>query len=111
MSSIAEQPELTWRREDMAFGNTTVELWCPQTEDFSSYICGDLQRRGGIDKEELEDFTAFQNWRASMVENLERQEDNEAHPNHERSYSMRSIHINCVSLFYLPSTDSSAHTS
>lgn len=106
MSSIAEPPGFKWKRDELAFGDATVELWCPQTEDFDNHGCGDLRRRGGLDKEELEDFTAFQNWRASMVANLKRQEDNEAHPDHERPYSMRSIHINAVSLLFLWSNDS-----
>lgn len=109
MSSIAEPPGFTWKRDDLAFGDATVELLCPQTEDFDTYGCGDLRRRGGIDKEEFEDFTAFQNWRTSMVDNLKRQEDNEAHPNHERPYSMRSIHINAVSLLFPRSNDSFTH--
>lgn len=82
----------------MEFDEKTVSLYCPQTLDFDSQMAGTLERKGGIDKDEFEKFTAFENWKKTMVENLQRQNDEE-HMYHDHPYSLRSIHINAVTRF------------
>lgn len=100
MTTIAKPPEYRWVRDDIPFGDSTVELWCPQTQDFESHGPGTLERKGGIDKEELEKFTAFKNWKENMLYNLKWQDISEFHPYHKRPYSLKSLHINAVSFFF-----------
>lgn len=100
MSSLIDHPsEFIWKKYDMNFGSTKVDLWCPQTRDFDDHSKGNWKRKGGIDKEEIEDFRAFQEWRKTMQANLERQDRDERHPHHSRPYSLRSIHIRAVTRF------------
>jgi 8-oxo-dGTP pyrophosphatase MutT (NUDIX family) len=73
--------------------------WCPHTSDFGEHKRGSWKRKGGIDKDELEGFKAFQEWKKTMQTNLARQERDETHPHHNRPYSLRSIHIQAVTRF------------
>lgn len=100
MSEIIDcPPNFTWKKYDLEFGNSTVSLWCPQTDDFDEHGLGDWRRRGGIDKAEFENFKAFQEWKKTMQENLARQERDETHPHHKRPYSLRSIHVKAITRF------------
>lgn len=96
---IDEPPYLTWRKYDLDFGNSIVDLWCPQTSDFDQHEKGSWKRKGGIDKAEIEDFKAFQDWKGTMQTNLARQERDERHPHHRRPYSLRSIHVQSITRF------------
>lgn len=100
MSGIIDQPpDFTWRRYDLEFGDTKVDLWCPQTRDFNEHGKGSWERKGGIDKDEFEGFMAFQNWKRTMQTNLARQERDERHPHYSRPYSLKSIHIQSITRF------------
>ncbi|POS68866.1 NUDIX domain-containing protein [Diaporthe helianthi] len=102
MSEIIDQPpSFTWKKYalDFGLGNGKVVLWCPQTSDFDEHEKGNWKRKGGIDKEELEEFKAFQDWKKTMQENLARQERYESHLHHDRPYSLRSIHVQAITRF------------
>ncbi|KAJ4421156.1 hypothetical protein N0V82_003920 [Gnomoniopsis sp. IMI 355080] len=96
---IDQPPQFIWKKYDMDFGNAKVDLWCPQTSDFSEHAKGSWKRKGGIDKDEIEDFKAFQEWKKTMQANLARQERDESHPHHSRPYSLKSIHIQAITRF------------
>ncbi|CAN8097645.1 unnamed protein product [Discula destructiva] len=83
----------------MAFGDANVDLWCPQTEDFESHAKGSLQRKGGIDKDEFENFVAFRNWKAKMCRALAQQREDPTHQHHKRPYHLKSVHISSVTRF------------
>lgn len=100
MSGIIDQPQdFTWRKYDLDFGNTKVDLWCPTTSDFDQHEKRSWKRKGGIDKDEIEEFKAFQEWKRTMQINLARQERDDNHPHHDRPYSLKSIRIQAITRF------------
>lgn len=97
---IIDNPlDLKWKWETLDFGNTSVDLWCPQFEGFCEFKAGDWRRRGGVDKEEIGNFKAFQEWKKTMQDNLRRQKTDDKHPHHARPCSLKSIHISSITRF------------